>query len=211
GKAQHEWDFLDYGTLMAHLGANPMPARPVLENYWPEKVVVIAKNDDAEKKNIEAWNKGLEHFNAHDQKAMEADFPDDLSWVEVAFAKDQTKKEMLKGLAEFQKGFSDMKIQTTGVWAAGDYVVVTGRLSGTNDGEVKSMKLKKTGKKFDTSFMEDDKFKNGKPQTVWIFYDGMAFAKQMGMIPPPGADKDKKSGGEKKGDAPKGGGEKKRA
>jgi predicted ester cyclase len=88
-----------------------------------------------------------------------------------------------------------LKITPTSVWGAGDYVVATGKIAGTNDGDMKAMKLKKTGKKVDMSWLEIDRFKDGKLAEGWLFYDGMAFANQLGLVPPPGA-KDK--GGAKK-------------
>jgi predicted ester cyclase len=106
------------------------------------------------------------------------------------------KKAFLTGLPGMFKAFSDLKITNDTSWAAGDYVVSTGTWAGTNDGDIKEMKLKKTGKKVSLPFVEITEFKDGKISKNWIFYDGMQFAVQLGLVPAPG--------GAPAGDAPAG-------
>ena len=74
-------------------------------------------------------------------------------------------------------------------------------MTGTNDGDVPMMKLKKTGKPIDVTFLEIDKVKDGKVTNAWLFYDNMAFASQLGLMPPPG---EKAAGGDKAAPADKG-------
>ena len=209
GLAKREWLFSDSSTTMAQLGMNPMPARPVLEQGWAEKVTVIAKGDETETKNVAAYNKDVESFNKHDVKALSEGVAESLVWSEMAMPKDQNKKEMTAGLKEMFKGFTDLKLSPTSTWGAGDYVVVVGHMDGTNDGNVPSMKLKKTGKKVSLTFLEIDKYKDGKITNAWLFYDGGAFANQLGLIPPPGEKKSDKKHEEKKHEEKKSGGDKK--
>ena len=41
--------------------------------------------------------------------------------------------------------------------------------------------------KLDVSYAEITAFKGGKATTYWRFYNGMAFATQLGLVPPPPA------------------------
>jgi predicted ester cyclase len=193
-----EWLFDDQATMLGQLGLNPMPVRPVMDKGWAEKQTVIAKDDDVERANVEIYKKTVEAFNKHDAKAMSAMLDDKVVWSEVAMEKDMDKKEMSKGLAGMWKGFSDLKIEPANVWGAGDYVVSVAKMTGTNDGDVPMMKLKKTGKPIDISFLEIDKIKDGKVQTAWLFYNNLAFATQLGLVPPPGEKKAEGKADEKK-------------
>ena len=78
-------------------------------------------------------------------------------------------------------------------WGAGDYVVATGTWSGTNTGDMPGTKMKKTGKSVALQFVEVDRFAAGKTKNIWIFTNGAAAAAQLGMLPPPGAPKDKEA------------------
>lgn len=181
-----EWTFFDSGTMMAQLGLSKSKQRPVADQDWDNKATVIAKNDDAEKKNVEAHNAFVTAFNAHDVKAIGDAMADDAKWSEQASPSDMDKKKFLKDLPAMFKAFSDVKITDDNVWAAGDYVVSTGKWEGTNDGDMKAMKLKKTGKQVSLPFVEVTQYKDGKIAANWIFYDGMQFAIQLGLVPAPG-------------------------
>ena len=79
--------------------------------------------------------------------------------------------------------FPDAKVATTSVWGAGDYVVVAGRFEGTNSGPFAAMGVKKaTGKPVAVRFVEITKWQGGKVKEDWLFYDGMAFAGQLGLL-----------------------------
>jgi predicted ester cyclase len=67
------------------------------------------------------------------------------------------------------------------MWAAGDYVVFTGTLSGTNTGDMPSAGIKKTGKKVNVHFCEIVKFEGGKQVEDYLFFNGAAFAAQLGL------------------------------
>lgn len=206
-QAVKEWSFFDSGTMMAQLGLSKSKQRPVLDKDWDNKATVIAKNDDTEKKNVEAHNAFVTAFNAHDVKAVGDAMADDAKWSEQASPADMDKKKFLKDLPAMFKAFSDVKITDDNVWGAGDFVVSTGKWEGTNDGDMKSMKLKKTGKQVSLPFLEVTQYKDGKIASNWIFYDGMQFAIQLGLVPAPGAaapaDGEKKEEGAAEGDAKK--------
>jgi hypothetical protein len=60
-------------------------------------------------------------------------------------------------------------------------------MTGTNDGDMPMMKLKKTGKKIDVAFGEVAQWDNGKLKTIYFFMDGMDMAGQLGLLAPPPA------------------------
>lgn len=187
-KATHERFLMDSGSMMGQLGLLPpgVPFRGAVEP-WAEKPVVIAKGDENETKNVAAYKAGLETFNKHDLKGVEAGFADNAVWSEQTMPKDQTKAEMVKGLEEFWKGFSDMKLDAPEVWGAGDYTVAVGTVSATNDGTFAPMKLEKTGKKFSGPFVEVDHWTGGKVDKAWLLMDSTSMATQLGLVPPPPA------------------------
>jgi hypothetical protein len=177
---------MDGGTLMGQLGLNPGPHRKVIDNGWAEKPVVIAANNEIEKTNLAASQKGVESFNKHDVPGIMALVTDDVVFSDLSAPADRTgKKEVQKAYEELFKGFPDVKLDVKSAWAAGDYVVSHGTFSGTNTGDIPSMKLKKTGKKVSVQFVEIDKLQGGKLKQMWIFNNGMAFASQLGLLPPP--------------------------
>jgi predicted ester cyclase len=185
GQLTKETDYDDLATVMAQIGASKMPARKAIDKGWPEKVVVIAKDDDAEKANLTAFQAMTDAFNKHDVKALGAALTDDSTWSEAASPKDETKKQVLGEMPQMWKGFSDLKFDVTTSWAAGDYVAALESFDGTNDGAVKMMKLKKTGKKVEAPFLAVHRIKDGKVAATWIFYQSMDLARQLGMMPPP--------------------------
>jgi predicted ester cyclase len=111
---------------------------------------------------------------------------DDVVLSELAAPADRVgKKEVMKGWKETWKGMSDAKIQHTSIWAAGDYVVATGSFSGTNDGPLPSAKVwTKTGKPVNVQCLEISKIEGGKIKKHWTFSNGLAFAAQLGLLPP---------------------------
>jgi ketosteroid isomerase-like protein len=141
---------------------------------------------DAEKVNVETVKKMVEAFNQHDAAGVEAFLADDAVLTEAYAPADRSgKKEIMKGWKETWKGFSDAKVQHTSIWAAGDYVVTTGVFSGTNDGPYPAAKIwTKTGKPLSVQCLEVTKLEAGKVKKQWLFSNGMAFAAQLGLLPP---------------------------
>ncbi|MGC4088481.1 MAG: nuclear transport factor 2 family protein [Polyangiaceae bacterium] len=202
GKAQREQAYYDAHTLLGQLGVAPGPVRKVQEQGAAEKPVVIATGNDAEKANVEVYKKYTEAFNKHDAAGVEALLTDDFVYSDQSAPADLVgKKEAQKGMKDMWKGFSDAKIEATTAWAAGDYIVSQGTFSGTNDGPIPSMKLyKKTGKHAALGYLTVAKLAGGKLKQQWLFTNGMAFAGQLGLLPPPAKDakaKDGKPGPEK--------------
>jgi predicted ester cyclase len=186
GKAVKDMGVQDSGTFMNHLGLSKMPARPpVTAPSTP--TIVIAKGDEAEKKNVDLLTQSYDAFNKHDMKATMSFNAPNLVFHEVATPADQDLKQATASLTDLWKGFPDAKITANSIWGAGDYVVTTGTLTGTNSGMFAPMKMNKTGKAVSVPMIEFDRFADGKIAETWLFYDGGMFASQ--LMGPPAATK----------------------
>jgi len=183
GQATHEWEFVDFATMLGQMKANPK-VRAAVDKLPMPKQVVIAKDDDKEKANLAAAKKVMDAFNAHDAKAFGELLADDAVWSDQTAAKDQDKKQMLSTAQAFWKSFSDVKLVADKQWAAGDYVATVGTLQGTNDGDLADMHVKKTGKKVSLPYLEIEQYEGGKQKRAWLFDQSMAFAQQLGLTPP---------------------------
>jgi ketosteroid isomerase-like protein len=180
----------DGGTFMSQLGLSPMPARKALEQGWAEKLSLISSGSEAEKANLAALGAYTAAFNKHDPVALAATQTDDVVFSDMSAPADRVgKKEVSKASEEMFKAFPDVKIDQTAAWTAGDYVISTGRFGGTNTGDMPSMKLKKTGKPVSVEYYMVSKVNGGKLKSISLFSNGMAFAGQLGLLPPPKAAK----------------------
>lgn len=126
-KVVKEAFYSDSGTLMAQLGVNPAPARPVMTSAVASPTVAIAGGSPAEQRNVDAFKAQIAAFNAHDAKGSTGDVAPDAVFRDVSAPKDQSAKENIAGAAEMFKAFPDAKLVPSSIWGAGDYVVVVGR------------------------------------------------------------------------------------
>lgn len=179
--AVREATYTDEGTMMAQLGLSPAPARKAEKATGAPAEVVIAKNDDKERSNIEVVRRSFAALNAHDVKGVLDTMAPSYRGVDIAMPKDSDKKAAAVSLKEMLSAFPDVKITPVTMWAAGDYVVVTGTFEGTNLGDIASMGVKKTGKKVSAHFFELFKVANGQCTEDWLFYNGAAMAAQLGV------------------------------
>lgn len=184
-----EWLYQDMGEMMGQMGMSKAPVRAAVDKPWHDNEIVIAKDDDNEKKNLETVNTLMGTFNKHDAKGLGELMDDKIVWSEQGMAKDWTNKaEAVKAHEGLMKAFSDIKFSSDTAWAAGDYVVVQGTMTGTNDGAAPEMGIAKPTKKAVTlKFAQLFKVKDGKITNSWGYWNSMAMAQQMGMMPPPGA------------------------
>lgn len=191
GKAVKEVMAYDGGTVAGQLGLMPLPHRKVLEAGFPDKPVVIASGSDTEKNNLASVAKEMDAFNKHDAAGTLATADDKIVFSDLSAPADRVgKKESVKGVEEMFKAFPDAKLDVKTTWAAGDYVVSAGTISGTNTGDSPAMHLKKTGKAMSVRFVEVDKFSAGKTTNIWMFANGAAMAAQLGLLPPAKAGKE---------------------
>jgi ketosteroid isomerase-like protein len=185
GQATHEAEYVDLATMMGQMKPDPkMPVRPVMDKLPMAKEVVIAKDDDKEKANLEVVKKLEDAFNGHKLKELGDVLADDAKWSEQPAPADWDKKTTLANAPQLWKGFSDLKLVVDKTWAAGDYVATVGAIEGTNDGDVAMMHIKKTGKKIHLPFLSIIKVENGKVKANWIFDQALGLAQQLGLTPP---------------------------
>jgi predicted ester cyclase len=182
-KVVKEAFYSDAGTMMAQLGVNPAPARPVMTSETASPTVGIVGGSPAEQRNVDAFKAQIDAFNAHDAKGSTGDVAPDAVLRDVTAPKDQNAKENIAGTVELFRAFPDAKLVLMSIWGAGDYVVVVGRFQGTNTGPFPMMGIKKaTGKAVGVGYLEVVRFENGKVKADSLFYNGMAFASQLGLM-----------------------------
>lgn len=185
GKASKGRYFADMSGMLGQIGALPPGAafRKALEGGG-DKEVVLAKNDDAEKQNVAAYEAAVKAYNAHDARTYGAMIADDATISSQALPEDQDKNEMLAGLAMFWKAFPDGELAPEQTWGAGEYTVSIGRARGTNKGDMKAMGVKATNKPVDVGYVEIVRWKDGKMARSWLFYNSAAMAQQLGITEP---------------------------
>jgi len=180
--AVRDASYLDEGTMMAQLGLNPAPAPPAEKATGAPPTVVLATNDATETANLAEARKIFDAVNAHDVAALTAATPDNYKAFEPSSPTPKDKKASLQGMQEMFGAFPDVRITPTRMWAAGDYVAIEGTFEGTNTGPMPSMGMKKgTGNKVSVRFLEFMKFENGQCTEDWLFYNGAAWAAQLGL------------------------------
>jgi predicted ester cyclase len=183
GVVAKEWVFIDTSTLIGQLGLADLPHRPAAAKPTGEPEVVIAKNDDAEKANLDLHKKGIEAWNKKDVKGLDAMVDDKAVNHDIGGPKDMDKKKASAFMAEILKAFPDSKGEVVDSFAAGDYVVAMTKNTGTNKGPMPSMKLKKpTGKSLAFTGGDVVKYQGGKAVESWSFYNSATIAGQLGLM-----------------------------
>jgi predicted ester cyclase len=194
-QATEEIFIMDMNTWMNQLGLSPQPGRPLMESGKPAPDIAVAADDAKEKANLELVKKSMDNFNKNpmDFKAAMADYADDAVESDLSSPKDAVgKAEIEKGMKMFKGAFPDGKVDIQKSWAAGDYVVLLGEFTGTNTGAMD--KMKPTGKPVKLTIAEIGKIENGKIKQWWRFYNSVAFAQQLGLMPEPGKEPGKDPG-----------------
>lgn len=181
--ATRESVYIEEGTFASQLGLSPQPyGRPVIALTGAAPITVIAKNDATETANVATVRAMMEAGNKHDFKAMETFMADNYKLIDVGQPQDLDKKAAMAASKEFLGAFKDLQATASDVWAAGDYVVIVGRIDGTNTGPMPSMGIAKaTNKKISGRFLEICKIENGKVTEDWLFYNTAAVASQLGL------------------------------
>ena len=186
-KVQKQWVVFDGPTLMAQLGQSKAKARKALSQGTDKPLVELAKNDDAEKSNIASHSKAYDLFNQHDRALFDM-MASDIVQSDISMPKDTVGKgPNKKAIESMWKGFSDLRIEPQGIWAAGTHTLSIGQLKGTNDGDLPELGLKKTGRAINTFYVEFVDWKDGKAARIMAFQNGLELAMQLGLVPEPGA------------------------
>ena len=182
-KVVEEEFYADTGTMLAQLGLNPMPARPVATSRSAAPTVILAAGTPAELSNVELLRAQMAAYNSHDVKGVDTFNSPDFVYHDMTMPADQTAKESSASTANFFKAFPDAKLVPGPAWGAGDYVVMTGRFEGTNTGAMPAMGIKKpTGKTVSVRYLDITRWEGGKLKEEWLFYDGMSMARQLGLL-----------------------------
>jgi len=189
GEAVVSEHWMDQSTIAGQLGLMPKeapPTPPAMEEGWAEKVVVIAKDDEKEKANLELAKAHLAAFNKHDLKAVMDTYADDVVVFVWGMEPTEGKKASKKTLEGYFAGFSDVKEEPLWTLAAGDYVAASSKSTGTFDGTMPGPpKMKSTGKKFEMNDLTVFKFVDGKIKNQWVFGNGYSWSVQIGIAPSP--------------------------
>jgi predicted ester cyclase len=188
GKVKHDAIYSDQGSLMGQLGMLPpgAPFRPTVDKDLANKVTVVAKDDKVEQDNLALAKKMDEAMNKHDTAFFAAGYADDAVMRNMGDAEDTTGKAKIEeGMKMMFGSFPDLKFQHNNQWAAGDWVVMTGVMTGTNKGDM-GPKMKATNKAVTVPYAELVRFEGGKVKEDLIFFNGALFMQQLGMGGPPG-------------------------
>ena len=182
-KVVKEFGVMDGGSFANQLGLSKSPGRPLVEKASAAPTVVIAKNDATEMKNLETDKAAFAAWNNHDIAGADAPNAADMVLHDMTSPKDLSKTQNSEMSTSFWKAFSDVKLNLSSTWAAGDYVITLGSLEGTNDGDFPAMKLKKTGNHVSVPFLQIDRFDGGKIKESWLLFDSGSFASQLLTAP----------------------------
>jgi predicted ester cyclase len=174
-----EIGIMDGITLETQMGFLKNRGRPLAEIGVPAPIIVIAKNDEMEMKNVETETAQLAAWNKHDQAAVDMYEADDYVLHDLTQPDDSNKMQTDQMNKTYWKGFSDAKINATTIWGAGNYVSVVGTFEGTNDGDFAPGNAKKTGKKITLPFIDIFRFDVGKIAEEWLFFDSASLLTQL--------------------------------
>jgi predicted ester cyclase len=189
GRHQVVRNYVDLAGMAASLGggAKGQAFRKPYELTGRPAHQVIGAGGDAEAANVAAVQAGFDKFNAKDWKGVAGIYTSDAAIYEQIAAEDtEGARAIGKYYAETGKAFSDAQEKVESIWSAGDFVVVESTFTGTNDGPLPRMGLKKATKKPVTLHQAHVfRLDGGKVLQHWIFSNGLAIGLQLGLITPP--------------------------
>jgi ketosteroid isomerase-like protein len=176
--------YADAGELAGQI-SGAKHVRPAADKPWHDNEIVIAKDDQTEKANLATINHVMDAMNDHDAESVGDLLDDKVVWSEQGMPKDWTSKaEAVKAHEGLFKAFSDLQLSSDTEWAAGDYAIVQGTMTGTNDGPAPDMGIAKpTRKAVSVKFAQLFKLKDGKVTNSWGYWNSLALAQQLGLAP----------------------------
>jgi ketosteroid isomerase-like protein len=181
GVILEESDYFDSATIAGQ--ARPDPTHPV--RAWNATTTIatskiVAAHDEKEHRNVTTVENMFGGFNRHDIAAFAAQIADNATWSEAPEVVDWTKAELIADHTTALAAFSDLAITASVAWGAGDYVVQSGEINGTNDGPMPGIATP-TKKKISIPYLGVFHVVDGKVAQAWMFSQGSAFAKQLGL------------------------------
>lgn len=181
-KIKTEWILYDTVTMLSQLELLPVPTRTGIDEPGNVTQTVRATGDATEERNLASYRTAVEAYNAHDLDRVGDGFAERLVWTEASLPMDLDKRGALAKTSDLWRGFSNLRRTPTTVWAAGDYVVGVGEMTGTNDGAIPSLRLDRSGKKIVATYIEIVRFSANKRDRSWLFYNNVVIARQLGLL-----------------------------
>ena len=144
-----------------------------------------AKGNAMTDKNLAASRAISKAFETGDIKGLDSVVAD--NFVDHTDMGDKVGRDSLKAMVTMiHSTFKDMKMETLGEVADGDYVYTRMRFTGTGDGKMMP------AQPYDMHVIETAKFKDGKAVEHWEFMDIQSVKKMQDMYAPKMEDKSKK-------------------
>lgn len=184
GKATKMAIWVDQSAMFHQLGIAENPNSPdaIDKPLVDAPQTTVAKNDDAEKANVDQVKKGLELITKKDAKAYGDLLADDVKfWVHGGKNSATDKASYEKGLKEHLGMMKEIKADKVDVWAAGDWVVaeVTGSASLAKD--IPGAKGTK-GKPMTGKELHFFQLAEGKIKQHHIFINSLSRAVELGLV-----------------------------
>jgi ketosteroid isomerase-like protein len=182
--------YMDPATMQAQL-TSPKKARKPVGASGKERAYAISTGSEVETANLQAVTKGFELWNARDLKGLQALYAKDAVLSDQPATKDiKGAPNVINYFKKGQKAFTDGKLSTEKIWAAGDWVVAEGTFTGTNDGVWPELGItKKTGKPVTLHSLHLFRLQEGKVKEHWMFSNGLAMITQLDLLPKPKEEK----------------------
>jgi len=197
GKIAADHHHADQITMASQMGMLTWRDAPDSETLWPEKLVVIAKNDDNEKANLALVASLRPLFDKQDSAGILAMMSEDVELryvpskeIDLRLETPAPRKLMfetvLKMNFDVEKPVSH---DVTSAWAAGDWVVTVSDVTSELKKNVtlpksKGPKPRTKGKRVKTTQTEFFQISEGKIQSYWIFENAMQAIVQLGYRDP---------------------------
>lgn len=184
GRFLVERDYNDQATLLHQLGVQESQIAPTKEEPWADKVRVTAKNDDAEKANIETFKASFAARTKGDSAAAVASYADDAVFRYMPEAEPyRGKTEIAKATKADLSQHKNLVSSVRDVWAAGSWVVAETTTKGTLAADISGIKGTK-GKNWEENSLELLEFADGKVKRHLVFANSLKFAVDVGIIDP---------------------------
>lgn len=179
-KIKGMWSFFDPATVMGQMGIASVPHRPPMHPWTHPGGVVVTSGSPDESAHLDAHHAALAAFNNHDATLLESDRAADVIWSDQSRPADVDGATMSAGVQRMWRGFSKLELSVGGEFAAGDFVVFYGQLTGTNDGDFNG--TKSTGRSISVHTLQVQEFRKGKVVRAWAFENGFAIPEQLGLF-----------------------------
>jgi steroid delta-isomerase-like uncharacterized protein len=188
GLVKQEHRYMDGSTLMAQLGQNKAPARPVPTLPSGDATWHVAKGTPEEDKQSDI----VKGMYAAFEKKSESDFlgpmADNATWADLTMPKDMTgKAEGKKMFQSFTKAFPDGKIGVDTIFSVDEFTVAETTMSGTQNGPLGPLKASK--KPVNLHGLDVMTIKDGKIQAGTGYANSVELLAQTGILPKPKAAK----------------------